>query len=174
VRDGWCRRLAAIRHTQRFNILSSTENVIAAGAVGVLTEGRRRHGWGCTIQQTLGGHHDMLSTGLHKTASRQRAEKSWLLLKGKVPREEPLPQGWERLVRGSPALASRACSAGSRGQRHGCQWPREERKNGAGRACPEQGKRKLDHRCTWGGGVEFQPMGAAGASGFILRVGRRP
>jgi hypothetical protein len=34
VRDGWHRRLAAIRHIQRFNILSSTKNVIAARAVG--------------------------------------------------------------------------------------------------------------------------------------------
>jgi hypothetical protein len=47
---------------------------------------------------------------------------------GEVPREEPLPHGWERLDRGSPALASRACRAGSKGERHGCQRPRAEEK----------------------------------------------
>jgi hypothetical protein len=30
-------------------------------------------------QQTPGGHHDVLSTGLHKTASQQRAETLGLL-----------------------------------------------------------------------------------------------
>jgi hypothetical protein len=28
-----------------------------------------------------------------------------------------------------------------------------------GGACPEQGKGKHSHGCTWGGGVEFLPMG---------------
>jgi hypothetical protein len=70
----------------------------------------------------------VLSTGLCKTGSRQSAKLPRLLLKGEVPREEPLPHGWERLDRGSPALASRACRAGSKGERHGCQRPIAEEK----------------------------------------------
>jgi len=70
----------------------------------------------------------VLSTGLCKTGSRQSAKLSRLLLKGEVPREEPLPHGWERLDRGSPAMASRACRAGSKGERYGCQRPRAKGK----------------------------------------------
>jgi hypothetical protein len=84
----------------------------------------------------------VLSTGLCKTGSRRSAKLPRLLLKGELPREEPLPHGWERLDRGSPALASRACRAGSKGERHGCQRPRaeEKKKNGAGRGAEVEGK----------------------------------
>jgi hypothetical protein len=41
-----------------------------------------------------------LSTGLHKTVSRQSADTLGLLHKGKVPREEPLPHVWKGLVLG--------------------------------------------------------------------------
>lgn len=68
------------------------------------------------------------------------SEVAVVAAQGEVPREELLPHGWERLDRGSPTLASRACRAGSRGERHGCQRPRAEGKNGAGRGADVEGK----------------------------------
>jgi hypothetical protein len=86
----------------------------------------------------------VLSTGLCKIGSRQSAKLPRLLLKGEVPREKPLPHGRERLDRGSPALTSRACHAGSKGERHGCQRPRAEEKNGAGRGVELEEGAKMD------------------------------
>jgi hypothetical protein len=151
-REAWRRRLAAIRHTQRFNIFTehTKKNVIAARGSGCLTTVFD----GVVDGAAQNSKHPVsvdgvLSTGLRKTASQQRAETS-----GAAAHNTIFPTGipWNSQggrLQGAPwttasSLRLLFCGEKKRGAGKGAVWAlgwgMEQRRSGS-RACHGAGAR---------------------------------